>query len=191
MRARSVAASVVPAWAVPAPRLHMEPTQPAVHALGRRRALPRSARALSPLVTDVAGDDNCMFGRNRSRLMPTSLQAGAKVEEGGRCDEASLRKHDDGAADATTHQPAAAEDAMDFRDERVEKKGRVRHRLSPMQVQQQALIRRLRTLETRRDWRGVLAAMVRNMSSILAQVSTTSHVIQVTLATLEPTRAET
>lgn len=174
MRARSVAGSVVPAWAVPAPRLYMETSQPAaVHALGRRRALPRSARALSPLVTDVAGDANCMFGRHGSRRMPTSLQAGAKLGEEGRCDEASPHKHDDGAVDAATiHQPAAAAaDAVDSRDERVEKKGRVRHRLSPMQVQQQALIRRLRTLETRRDWRGVLAAMVRNMKTSFGTIN--------------------
>lgn len=163
MRARSVVGSVVPAWAVPAPPLHMETSQPAVHALGRRRALPRSALALSPLATDVAGEGNCIFGRNRSRSMPTSLRAGVHVGEEGRCDEASQPKHD-GTADTTIHQPArtaAAKDTADSRDERMEKKGRVRHRLSPMQVQQQALIRRLRTLETRRDWRGVLAAMVR------------------------------
>ena len=164
MRARSVIGSIVPAWAVPAPRLHMETSQPAVHALGRRRALPRSARALSPLVTDVGGEGDCMFGRTRGRRTSTSLDAGMKIGEEGRCDGASPHKHDDGMADATIHQPArrpGTADVVDSRDERVEKKGQVRHRLSPMQVQQQALIRRIRTLETRRDWRGVLAAMVR------------------------------
>lgn len=169
MRARSVVGSVVPAWAVPAPRLHMETSQPAVHALGRRRALPRSARPHIPLVIDAAREGNCIFGRNRRRRTSTSLHAGARVGEEGRCDEAPPRKHDDDTADATTHQPAraaTAEDVVHSRDERVEKKGRARHRLSPMQVQQQALIRRLRTLETRRDWRGVLAAMVRNVKDV-------------------------
>lgn len=173
MRARSVVGRVVPAWAVPAPRLRMETSQPAVHALGRsrRRALPRSARARSPLVTDVAEEGNCVFGRNRSRHISTCLHAGVKVGQEGRCEEASPRKHDDGAADVTSQpaRTAAAKDAVDLREERVEKKGRVRHRLSPMQVQQQALIRRLRTLESRRDWRGVLAAMVRKYVPKLKQ----------------------
>lgn len=166
MRARSVAGSVVSAWVVPAPRLPMETSQPAVHALGRRRALPRSARAPSSPATDVTGEDNCMFGRNRSRQMSTSLRAGVQVGEGGRFDEASPHKHDDETTDARIYLPgvgtAAVENAVGSKGERVEKKERVWHRLSPMQVQQQALIRRLRTLEARRDWRGVLAAMVRD-----------------------------
>lgn len=37
--------------------------------------------------------------------------------------------------------------------------------LDHVQLLQRALISRLKTLEERRDWRGVLAAMVRNMSS--------------------------
>lgn len=171
MRASSVVGSVVPAWAVPAPRLHVENSQPAVHvALGRRRALPRSARPLTPLLTDtdIAGGGNCMFGRNRSRCIPTSLHAGVRVGEEGRCDEAPPYRHEEGVADATTvHEAArtaetedAADSKADSKGERLETKGRARHRLSPMQVQQQALIRRLRTLEARRDWRGVLAAMV-------------------------------
>ena len=36
-------------------------------------------------------------------------------------------------------------------------------KLTPTQLQQQALIRRLKTLEARRDWRGVLAAMVSDL----------------------------
>lgn len=167
MRARPVVGCVVPAWAVPAPRLHIEPSLPTVHALGRRRALPRSSGALSPLATDVTGQCDCIVGGNQSHRKYTSLRSGVQIEEEERCDEASPRKHDEDTADAyatTIHaqgRNAAAEDEADCRGERVEKKGRVRHRLSPMQVQQQALIGRIRTLETRRDWRGVLAAMVR------------------------------
>lgn len=105
----------------------------------------------------------CLVDRNRSRRVITSLCARVELGEEERRKETSTGKHDEGAHATTS---SAAEYGARAGDEPVEKKGPVRHRLSPMQVQQQALIRRIRTLETRRDWRGVLAAMVSNVGKL-------------------------
>ncbi len=101
-----------------------------------------------------------LVDRNRSRSMFTSLRARVELGEEERSKETCRRKHDEGAAHASTS--SALEYDAGAGDEALEKEGPMRHRLSPVQVQQQALIRRIRTLETRRDWRGVLAAMVGN-----------------------------
>ena len=119
--------------------------------------MPRSALALRPLAED---EGVCLMDRNRTRPTFTSLYAESELGEEGRSEETSMRNHDEGAARPRTS--AFAYEAGS-RDEGAEKNEPVRHRLNPMQVQQQALIRRIRTLEARRDWRGVLAAMVSEM----------------------------
>lgn len=166
MRVRPIVGNALPAWAVPIPPLQSETAKSPVHALGRRRALPRPTQPFTPLAGEVGGGNTCLVGWNQCHRMIPPLRAGVQVGEEGFSDESSTLKHDKCGGNLAsgvevTRRPAAMADEPGSNDERVEKKGRVRHRLSPMQVQQQALIRRLRTLEARRDWRGVLAAMVR------------------------------
>lgn len=196
MRVRPIVGNALPAWAVPTPRLQSETSKPAVHALGRRRALPRSAQPFSPLAREVGGEGTYPVGWNQCRRMVLPLRSGLQVGEEGFADEASTLKHDEGVGYATSttgvEMPgriAAMADEPGLSDERVEKKGRVRHRLSAMQVQQQALIRRLRTLEARRDWRGVLAAMVRESESSDTQqyiiLRSSSHIIHNTQPRVE------
>lgn len=166
MRVRPIVGNALPAWAVPTPPLQSETTKSPVHALGRRRALPRPTLPFTALAGEAGGGGTYLVGWNQCHGMIPPLRAGAQVGEEGFSDETSALKHDNRGGDPAsgvevTRRPTVLADEPGSNDERVEKKGRVRHRLSAMQVQQQALIRRLRTLEARRDWRGVLAAMVR------------------------------
>lgn len=166
--------NALPAWAVPTPRLQSETPKSAAHALGRRRALPRSAQPFTPLAVDVGGEGPYLVGWNPCRGVVPPLRAGVQIGEEGFSDEASMLKHDERAgyeaSDFGVQVPrrtAAMSEKPGSNNARVQK-GQS-HRLSPMQVQQHALIRRLRTLEARRDWRGVLAAMVRESESLISQ----------------------
>lgn len=162
MRGRSVVGNAVPAWLVPASRLHCEPPrQGAVHALtcSSGRVVPRSHA--SSLLGEAL--EKGAAQRHMCRHFVSPLRAGVQPGEEGLADAISTRTHDGSQA------PGAYRGAIrglptetaSSHERGGHKKGRVRHRLNPVQVQQQALVRRLRTLEARRDWRGVLAAMVR------------------------------
>ncbi|CAM9143576.1 unnamed protein product [Scytosiphon promiscuus] len=160
MRGRPVVGNAVPAWVVPASRLHCETAQQgAVHAL----ICPAGRIALRSqgfnLPSEALGG-KCVHRHLCHHLAP-SLRAGVQPGEEGLPGEISTRKHEAnqalGICAGTTRRLAT--ETTSSHERGGEKKGRVRHRLNPMQVQQQALMRRLRTLEARRDWRGVLAAM--------------------------------
>lgn len=145
----------MPAWVVQAPRLQSEAS--AVHALGcvRRRALPRSAQAFGPCGEEVRDHGGYLGGRRPYRRAGSPLCSGMPLGEEGSAEH----QHDGTPGDPCSTLDGGIARTL-TRDARGGNKGLVRHRLSPIQVQQQALIRRLRTLEARRDWRGVLAAMV-------------------------------
>lgn len=84
-------------------------------------------------------------------------------------DEGSRLKRDKGSGDASRTEQFAVGGAG--KREAISRNGQHHKseerelwtKLTPTQLQQQALIRRLKTLEARRDWRGVLAAMVSDM----------------------------
>lgn len=167
MRGRPVVGNAVPAWLVPASRLGSETSnQAAAHALRcpSTRVVARP-HGFSLLGGRLEKDD--VRRRSCHHLVPP-LRAGVPPGEEGLLDEISTRKHDGNKAPAIDGGATwgVPTETASSQERGGEKKGRVRHRLNPMQVQQQALIRRLRTLEARRDWRGVLAAMVRRRGEI-------------------------
>lgn len=167
MRPRTVFGSDVPAWAAPVSPLQRETPRPAVHALGRcvrwRGRLP-SAQAGRTAAARERGQAVSFFGGDQLRCAVPSLRAAVQLEE--LADEGSTRKHDVGSnEDGRTEEPATRLGVEDQvapgTEQTMENSGREwGATLSPTQLQQHALIRRMKTLEARRDWEGVLAAMV-------------------------------
>lgn len=98
---------------------------------------------------------------------PVRASGQSRTEE--LANEGSALKRDKGSSDASRTEQFADGEAGE--GEAISRNGQhqknaERERwttLTPTQLQQQALIRRLKTLEARRDWRGVLAAMVSDL----------------------------
>lgn len=171
MRARPLLGNSMPAWAVSTPLLQRDASKPPVYALGRvrRRGWLPSAQAQlhSPHGEEGGREGGRIVGRNELRRMSSPLYAGEQPGmEDSSCENVSLKHEEGSSGDASRREQLPSGEAMeedavsdDGHREDVEERKRGA-RLSPVQVQQQAIVNRLRTLETRRDWRGVLAAMV-------------------------------
>lgn len=167
MRAKSLLGNSGTTWVVQAPRLPREKSKPAVDALGcvRRRGWLQSPRSCST-AEEVGAEGTCLFGRHRCRRMVPPVRAGGQVRAEELADEGSTLKREEGSSDASRAEQFADGEAGE--GEAISRNGQHHKneererwtKLTPTQLQQQALIRRLKTLEARRDWRGVLAAMV-------------------------------
>lgn len=172
MRARTVLGNTAPAWAISSPPLQRDASKAAVHASGcvRRRGWPATASQVysSPLVDEDVEEGAVLVGSaRRSRLVPP-LCAGVNVGAKGVPDETSILHHDNArfaTASAADAHPSSSADGVEEEGTSVDAgggKGRADTReMTPMELQQQAMISKLKTLEARRDWGGVLTEMVR------------------------------
>lgn len=101
--------------------------------------------------------------------MVPPVRAGGQSRAEELADEGSTLKRNEGSSDASRTEQFAGGGVGD--GEAISRNGQHHKseerewtkKLTPTQLQQQALIRRLKTLEARRDWRGVLAAMVSDL----------------------------
>lgn len=170
MRVKSLLGSSGTTWIVPPPRLPRETSKPAVHALGcvRRRGWLQSPQSCST-AEEVRAERTYLFDRHRCRRMVPPVRAGGESRAEEFADEGSTLKRDEGSGDAgRTEQFAVGGadegEAISLNGQHHKSEEReLWTKLTPTQLQQQALIRRLKTLEARRDWRGVLAAMVSDL----------------------------
>lgn len=186
MRARTVLGSTAPAWATPSPPLQRDTSKAAVHASGcvRRRGWPATARQgySSPLVGEDAEECAVLVGSARRHRLVPPLRAGTNVGEKGVSDETSMLQHDprfaraSGAgAQSSSSAHGSGENGTSVDAGGGEAQGDTRE-LTPTELQQQAMISKLKMLEARRDWSGVLTEMVRvNFHTLHAAVAGTLH----------------
>lgn len=173
MRAKSLLGNSGAAWVVQAPHLPRETSKPAVHALGcvRRRGWLQSPPSCSATAVEGrAAEGTCLFGRHSCRRMVPPVRASNQSRAEELADEDSRLKREEGSYHSRADQFVDGEaetgegEAISRNGQHDKNEERERWtKLTPTQLQQQALIRRLKTLEARRDWRGVLAAMVSDL----------------------------
>lgn len=173
MREKILLKTSSPAWILPGPRLRQESLQPSLHALAcarRRTWITLIHETTSSLVQEGAREFSSV-GSRRCRRMANARRMGSDLRVEG-CSGEDLVQNNQASCDPNNEEQSsinsrdggldATASDINLGDSTTMNKAQQRRRKEVCQthVQQQALIRRMKTLEARRDWRGVLAAMV-------------------------------
>lgn len=185
MRGKILPGEFVTAWLVPAVPITREISKLALHALDKGCVCRQGFLSAPPqplfigrnpsTLTVQLGEASCLVYSHRHHLhrrhhrRAPPLLAGREIEEEGFSYEDRVSKHDDRFSCRVDVEEvhadgvkvtASNEQRQSGGGEETEQRGQ-EGVLMADKIQQQALIKRLATLEARRDWRGVLAAMVR------------------------------